>query len=91
MAYAGDIIAIATVQFFGSVSDGDTATYKLFIDGSTMTNISYTGQGLAGLQTMSGSKSVSSGTRSIQVTVSSISGIVSPSADCQITVFRRYR
>ena len=91
MAYAGDIVAISTIEMFGTAGSGDTATFNLYIDGNQMTGINYTGSILLGLHTLSGSKAVSAGTRSVQVIVSNLSGISSPSADCQITVFRRYR
>jgi len=91
MAYAGDIVAIVTIRMFGSSSGGSTANYSLYVDGTLLSGISYTGSTLLGLHTLSGSKSVSSGSRNITVTVSNISGIFSPSADCQLTIFRRYR
>ena len=91
MAYDGDIVAIATIKMFGSAGSGDTARYQVFIDGLEMSSINYTGPGLLGLQNLSASKSVSSGSRNITVTVSNLSGISSPSADCQLTLFRRYR
>ena len=91
MAYAGDIVAFGNVEMFGTAGSGDTATFQLYIDGTEMTGINYTGDGLLGLHTMAGSKSVSTGSRTIYVYVSNLSGITSPSADCQITVFRRYR
>jgi len=91
MAYAGDIVAFGNVEMFGTAGSGDTARFQLYIDGTEMTGINYTGQGLLGLHTMAGSKSVSSGSRTVYVYVSNLSGITSPSADCQITVFRRYR
>ena len=90
MAYAGDIVAFGNVEMFGTAGSGSTARFQLYIDGTEMTGINYTGQGLLGLQTMAGSKSVSTGTRTIYVYVSNLS-LTSPSADCQITVFRRYR
>ena len=91
MSYAGDIVAFGNVEMFGTAGSGDTATFQLYIDGTEMTGINYTGDGLLGLHTMAGSKSVSTGTRTVYVYVSNLSGIVSPSADCQITIFRRYR
>lgn len=91
MAYAGDIVAFGNIEMFGTAGSGDTATFQLYIDGTEMTGINYTGDGLLGLHTMAGSKSVSTGTRTVYVYVSNLSGIVSPSADCQITIFRRYR
>jgi len=91
MAYAGDIVAFGNIEMFGTAGSGDTATFQLFIDGTEMTGINYTGQGLLGLHTMAGSKSVSTGSRTVYVYVSNLSGIGSPSADCQITLFRRYR
>jgi hypothetical protein len=91
MAYAGDIVALATVQMFGSAGDGDTATYQLYVDGTQMNGIAYSGRSLLGLHSMAGSKSVSSGSRTVYIYVSNLSGIISPSADCQITIFRRYR
>jgi hypothetical protein len=91
MAYSGDIVAFGNLEMFGTAGSGDTATFQLYIDGTEMTGINYTGDGLLGLQTMAGSKSVSTGTRTVYVYVSNLSGIVSPSADCQITIFRRYR
>ena len=91
LAYSGDIVAIATIQMAGSAGDGDTATFTLYIDGTVMTTISFTGQGLIGLHTMSGSKSLGTGFKTVQAQVSGLSGIGSPAADCQITIFRRYR
>jgi len=91
MAYDGDIVAIVTIRMFGSASGGSTAKYQAFIDGLEMSAINYVGSGLLGLQTLSASKSVSSGSRNITVTVSNLSGISSPSGDCQLTIFRRYR
>jgi len=91
MAYSGDIVAFGNLEMFGTAGSGDTATFQLYIDGTEMTGINYTGDGLLGLHTMAGSKSVSTGTRTVYVYVSNLSGIVSPSADCQITIFRRYR
>jgi hypothetical protein len=91
LAYSGDIVAIATIQMGGAAGDGDTATFKLYIDGTVMTSISFIGQGLIGLHTMSGSKSLGTGFKTVQAQVSGLSGIGSPAADCQITIFRRYR
>lgn len=91
MSYAGNIVAIANIEMFGSAGSGDTATYRLYIDGVEMTAITLTGSILLGLHTLSGSKSVSSGTRLVQVYVQNLSGITNPQADCQITIFRRFR
>jgi len=91
LAYSGDIVAIANIEMFGTAGAGDTATFRLYIDGTVMTGINFTGSSLIGLHTMSGSKSLGTGNRTVQVEVSGLSGIVSPSADCQITIFRRYR
>jgi len=91
MAYAGDILAFGNLEMFGTAGDGDTASFNLYVDGTNMTGINYTGRGLLGLHSMVGSKAVSAGSRTVYVYVSNLSGIISPSADCQITVFRRYR
>ena len=91
MAFAGDIIAFGNVQFFGSAGEGDTAQYDLFIDGTQVCVCNYTGSILLGLQTLTGAKTVATGSRTITVRISNMSGITNPSADCQITVLRRFR
>jgi hypothetical protein len=91
MTFAGDIIAFANLEMFGSAGSGDTATFQLFIDNTAVSGIAVTGSILLGLQTMVGAKSVGSGSRSIIAQISGMSGLTSPSADCQITILRRFR
>ena len=91
MAYAGDIVGITNIQMFGTAGSSSTATFTLYIDGTVMSGVGFTGQGLLGLHSMAGSRSLGTGFRTVQAQVSNISNITSPSADCQITIFRRYR
>jgi len=91
MAYAGSIIVIANLTIFGSAGSGDTATYRLYIDGTQVSGVNITGSILLGLQTLSGGKSVSSGTRNIKVEISGLSGITTPTCELELTILRRYR
>ena len=91
MTFTGSIIAIATVQMFGTSSASSSAIFTLSIDGSQKVGINIGGNHCLGLHTMSGGANVSTGSRNITVTVNSISGVTSPSATCQITVFRRFK
>ena len=91
MPYAGNIIVISTTEMFGSAGSGDTARFTLVLDGTTMQSYQFTGSILLGMHTQQGSKSVSTGTKTITVTVDNLSGIVNPSASCSMTILRRFR
>jgi len=91
MTFTGSIIALATVQMFGTSSASSSVTFRLSIDGTQKVGISIGGNHCLGLQTMSGGADVSTGSRNITVTVDSISGVTSPSAKCQLTIFRRFK
>ena len=91
MTFTGSIIALATVQMFGTSSASSSVTFRLSIDGTQKVGINIGGNHCLGLQTMSGGADVSTGSRNITVTVDSISGVTSPSAKCQLTIFRRFK
>ena len=91
MSYSGSIIAIANLAIFGTAGSGDTATYQLRIDGTLLSDIEYTGSILLGLQTLSGGKAVSSGTKNVKVTITGLSGITNPRCKLELTILRRYR
>ena len=91
MAYAGDIVAFVTMQVYGSATSSSSASISIFVDGTNLAGITGSGSTMLGLQTLSGSKSVASGFRTVQGVITSISNISSFSVDCQITIFRRYR
>jgi hypothetical protein len=40
---------------------------------------------------LSGSKSVSTGSRTVLISIYNITNVTSPSADVQVTILRRYR
>lgn len=91
MPYAGDIIAIANFTMLGTAGSGDTATFRIYIDGTQFTGIVFTGSILLGLKTLSGSKSVSAGNTTVQGQISSMSGIENPRASLELTILRRFR
>ena len=91
MTFTGSVIAIATVEMFGTSSNSSSINFTLSIDGTQKVGINIGGNHCLGLHTMSGGANVSTGSRNITVTVSSISGVTSPSAICQLTVFRRFK
>ena len=92
MTFAGSIIAIATVQMFGTSSSSSSRTFTLTLAGSQKVGVNIGGSHCLGLHTMSGGDDfTSTGTKSIVVTVSSISGVGNPSAKCQLTVLRRFK
>ena len=92
MTFAGSIIAIATVQMFGTSSSSSSITFTLTLAGSQKVGVNIGGSHCLGLHTMSGGDDfTSTGTKSIVVTVSSISGVGNPSAKCQLTVLRRFK
>ena len=90
MPYDGDVIVIANLSMFGSTSSG-SATFSQYISGTLMGGVTNTGQVLLGLHTLAGSKVLTSGSHTLQVIVSGISGITSPSAKCNFTVLRTLR
>ena len=91
MAYAGDIIAIATIQMFGTSSSSSSVQFELYVDGTQMSGANVGGNHCLGLHTLSGSKTVTTGSKTIYVYISNITNVTSPQADCQITILRRYR
>ena len=93
MPYSGDVIAIANFSIFGTASSSATATLRLYIDGTQIgSGIIFTGSIVLGLKTLTGSKAVSSGTRTVQAQLSSLANISNnPRAGCEITILRRFR
>lgn len=92
MDYDGNIIAIATITTFGSAGSSATTSYKLSIDGTTMEAVAITGGSvLLGLQTLSGGKSVNSGTITVEAEAYNITGYTPTAIDCKMTILRRYR
>ena len=92
MPYSGDIIAIANFTQLGTATSSSTATYRLYIDSTQIgSGIVFNGTIVLGLKTLTGSKSVSSGTRTVQGQISSLSNITNPRASLEITILRRFR
>lgn len=93
MPYAGDIIALANFTIFGTSSSSSTATLRLYIDGTQIgSGIIFSGTIVLGLKTLTGSKSVLSGTTTVQAQLSGLSNITNnPRAACEITILRRFR
>lgn len=91
MEYDGSIVVIGNITMFGSAGSGDTATYRLFIDGVQYQGVIFTGSLLLGLHTLAGGKAVSSGSRTIELEIADTSGITNPRANADMTILRRYR
>ena len=91
MPYAGDVILIANLSMFGQTTAGN-ATFTIFINGTQYSGITFTGATFVlGLHTLAGSSSVNAGNVTVQLVASGISGITSPSAECNFTILRRFR
>ncbi len=90
MAYAGDLLVIVNFHIFGSFSSSSVATAAMSIDGTFMQGINYSAS-VAGDHTYSGQKSVTAGSKTIQLQISGVANIPNFQSRCYMTVLKRYR
>lgn len=91
MDYAGDIYAICYLDPFGTSSSSSYVETRFYIDGTLMGGTNASGSAISiSAKTFVGSKAVSTGTKTLQATIS-LSNVTNPSGDCAIAILRRYR
>jgi hypothetical protein len=90
MAYAGDIYAICYLDPFGTAGSSTAVSTRFYIDGTQMGGSNATGVISLAAKTFVGSKSVTSGTKTLQGTIT-LTNMTNPAGDCAIAILRRYR
>jgi hypothetical protein len=90
MTFSGSIIVICNLETFGSFPSSATGSFNLYIDGVLVQGQDTQGSIVGAKGVFTGGRDVSSGPVVIQMEVDDV-GWDNPSADCQMTILRRFK